>query len=175
MDFNKKSNIITDYNCKKKLEESTLYYIINTKEYLLWANICFLLIVFIPIYYTQKLNKIDYYCVLISICIIFILIFALLAKNIYIMDIIHVYNMVVIGSLSFFIKNYYLLIGFLAIILFTVFIWIINNNECPMGNFETLPFIKTCFEEYNAGYIAKAILLIATIRLSYMIYKKSFQ
>lgn len=56
MDFNKKSNIITDYNCKKKLEESTLYYIINTKEYLLWANICFLLIVFIPIYYTQKLN-----------------------------------------------------------------------------------------------------------------------
>ena len=47
MDFNIKSKKITDYDSKKKLEESKLYYVINKKEYLLWANICVLLMVFL--------------------------------------------------------------------------------------------------------------------------------
>ena len=174
MDFNIKTKKITDYDSKKKLEESKLYYVINTKEYLLWANICVLLMVFIPVYYTQKLNKIDYFTVSFSLIIIFILIFALLVKNIYIMDIIHVCNILILGFFSFVIKNYYLLIGFLVIIFFTLFIWMINNNECPMGRFETLPFIKMCFEDYNAGYILYVMLIIIIIRLCYMIYKKSF-
>ena len=41
MDLNSKSKIIDNYECKKKIEESTLYYCVHSNEYLLWFIIIF--------------------------------------------------------------------------------------------------------------------------------------
>jgi hypothetical protein len=59
MDLNSKSKIIDNYECKKKIEESTLYYCVHSNEYLLWFIIIFSNILLISTNYTQKLNKID--------------------------------------------------------------------------------------------------------------------
>lgn len=171
MDLNSKSKIIDNYECKKKIEESTLYYNVYSNEYLLWFIIIFAYTLLISTTYTQKLNKIDNITALILMTILFILAVALLFKNIYVIDIIHVCTMFAIGIFSFYIKNFYLLLSFLAIILTIIIIWIFNKNECPMGRFETLPIVNILFNEYSAGYIVYIVLALAILRICYMVYK----
>jgi hypothetical protein len=103
--------------------------------------------------------------------ILFILALALFFKNIYVIDIIHVVCMFAIGIFSFYIKNFYLLLSFLAIILIIISIWIFNKNECPMGSFETLPIVNILFNEYNAGYIVYIFLALSILRICYMLFK----
>ena len=171
MDLNSKSKIIDNYECKKKIEESILYYCVHSNEYLLWFIIIFSNILLISTNYTQKLNKIDNITAFFLLTILFILALALFFKNIYVIDIIHVVCMFAIGIFSFYIKNFYLLLSFLAIILIIISIWIFNKNECPMGSFETLPIINILFNEYNAGYIVYIFLALAILRICYMLFK----
>jgi len=123
----------------------------------------------IIILFTQKLNKFELNIIYFVFIVHFIFLYALQKNNRYLIDTMHIIFVIYIYVLSFFAKNIYLLLLFLSLFIMMILYWIIDK-KCPIGEYNTIPFIHNIIETYP-HYIIWTLTIIPIYSLLKRILK----
>lgn len=124
-------------------------------------------IILLSILCSQRLNMIDKYNIYIIFLVHMLLYYAIINKNDYIIDYLHLLLMIYLYIVSLFITNPYFLFLFISTILTMMTYWFVDRN-CPFSSFDNIPIMKYIIKEYS--YILNRIPLVVITILLFKIY-----
>lgn len=124
-------------------------------------------IILLSILCSQRLNLVDKYNIYIIFLVHMLLYYAIIKKNDYIIDHLHILLMIYLYIVSLFITNPYFLFLIISTILTMMTYWFVDK-KCPFSSFDNTPIMKYITKEYS--YTLNRIPLVVIAILLFKIY-----
>ncbi len=120
--------------------------------------------------YYQKLNIYEKTIIILALLIHVLYLFAIFTGNLYVTDVLHISFMIYISILSLFVRNSSFILLFILIITTMLLYWYIDG-KCPMGNYQTIPFMNSLTNSdiytYLIDYITIFLLIVLLSKFAF--------